>query len=340
MIISRAPLRVSFVGGGTDLPDFYHRYPGRVISAAIDKFVYVVVNRTPFIHKVSARYSISETVDFPHELKHTRIKAALVDIGIEKNIEIASFAHLPAKTGLGSSSSFSVALMKGLYAFVGKKIDKSEVAEAASRLEIELVGEPIGKQDQYAAAFGGFNVIQFNQDDTVTVEPVLLDFKKQLGLESHLLLFFTGIMRVASSVLTEQKANVGKNFDTLKTMADSVPECKTRLLAGDFKGLGDMLHQGWRKKKSLASNVSTGAIDELYEAGMNAGAWGGKVLGAGGGGCVMFLAPEDRKSSVRAAVQKVAAANNLSEFQEIPVKFVQSGAEILFNGDKHHAALS
>ncbi|MDO8469644.1 MAG: GHMP kinase [bacterium] len=333
MIISRAPLRISFVGGGTDLADFYHRYPGSVISTAIDKFVYVVINRTPLIHKVSARYSVSETVDFADELKHTRIKAALIDMGIQKNIEIASFAHLPAKTGLGSSSSFSVALMKGLNAYVGKKIDKGEAAEAASRLEIELVGEPIGRQDQYAAAFGGFNVIKFNPDDTVTVEPVLLDYKKRLGLESHTLVFFTGITRHASSILTEQKANINKKFETLKQMADSVPEFRSRLVQGDFRGLGTMLHEGWLKKKSLASNISSGVIDGLYDAGMNAGAWGGKIAGAGGGGCVMFLAPEDKKTAVREAVKRVAAANNLTDFQEIPVRFVQSGAEILFNGD-------
>lgn len=334
MIISRAPLRISFVGGGTDLAGFYRRYPGRVISTAIDKFVYVTINRTPLIHKVSMRYSISETVDFPNELKHTRVKAALIDMGIQKNIEIASFAHLPAKTGLGSSSSFSVALMNGLHTYIGKKIDKGEIAEAASRLEIELVGEPIGKQDQYAAAFGGFNVIQFHPDDTVTVEPVLLDYKKKFNLENHTLIFFTGIARSASSVLTEQKANIDKKFEILKQMADSVPEFKSRLIAGDLKGLGDMLHQGWLKKKSLASNISSGVIDTLYNAGMNAGAWGGKILGAGGGGCVMFLAPEDKKPAIREAMQNIVSINNLVDFQEIPVRFIQSGAEILFNGDK------
>ncbi|MEK7546573.1 MAG: GHMP kinase [Patescibacteria group bacterium] len=334
MIVVRAPLRISFLGGGTDLPDFYRRHPGRVISTAIDKFVYVAINRTPLIPKVSARYSISETVDKPDDLQHTRIKAALLDMGIGKGIEIGSFASLPAKTGLGSSSSFSVALMKGLNAFVGKKIDKHEAAEAASRLEIELIGEPIGKQDQYASALGGLNVIQFNPDESVNVEPVLWDYKKRLGLENNLLLFFMGLTRAASSVLTEQKANIDKKFDTLKEMAGSVDEFKKKLLSGDFEELGGMLHEGWLKKKSLASNVSNSTIDEFYNAGMNAGAWGGKVLGAGGGGCIMFLAPEDKKSAIREAVKEIAKDKNLSEFQEIPVKFVQSGVEILFNGDE------
>lgn len=333
MIVVRAPLRISFVGGGTDLPDFYRRYPGRVISTAIDKFVYVVVNRTPLIDKVSARYSIAETVSHPSELQHTRIKAALLDLGIHKNIEIASFATLPAKTGLGSSSSFSVALAKALHAFLGKKLGAYEAAKYAARLEIELVGEPIGPQDQFAASFGGFNVLQFNPDETVSVKPVLLDYKKRLALEDGLSVFFTGITRLASSVLTEQKSNIDKKFETLKKMADSVPEFEVKLLSGDFKGLGEMLHEGWLRKKSLASNISSGVIDKLYDAGMSAGAWGGKILGAGGGGCVMFLSLPDKKPAIRQAVKKVAAENNLPDFQEIPVKFAQAGAEVLYNAD-------
>ena len=336
MIVVRAPLRISFVGGGTDLPDFYRQSPGRVISTAIDKYVYVVVNRTPLIHKVSARYSIAETVGHPSELQHTRIKAALMDLGILKNLEIASFATLPSKTGLGSSSSFSVALVKALHAFLGKKMGPGEAAEAASRLEIELVGEPIGKQDQYAAAFGGFNTIQFNPDDSVDVKPVLIDYKTRLGLQDHTLIFFTGITRNASAVLTGQKANIGKKMDTLKEMAAQVPEFEALLLKADFKGMGGMLHAGWLKKKSLTGNVSNSLIDDLYDAGMNAGAWGGKVLGAGGGGCVMFLAPAERHAAIRKAMLVVAAKNNLNEFQELPMKFVHAGAEVLFNGDRFH----
>jgi len=337
MIVVRAPMRISFVGGGTDLPDFYRRSPGRVISTAIDKYVYVVVNRTPMIDKVSARYSISETVPRASELQHTRIKAALMDLGIEKGLEIGSFASLPAKTGLGSSSSFSVALMKGLHAYLGKKLDQREAAEAASRLEIELVGEPIGKQDQYAAALGGMNVFQFNPDESVDVEPVLLDYKKRLALEDHLILFFIGITRPAASVLSEQKANIGQEqkFETMRQMADSVHEFKGHLLSGAFRRLGEMLHEGWSRKKSLASTISSSVIERFYDAGMGAGAWGGKVLGAGGGGCILFIAPPERRAAVREAVGKVAAGENLAEFREIPVKFVHSGAEVLFNGDSH-----
>lgn len=333
MILTRAPMRISFVGGGTDLPDFYKRYPGRVISTAIDKFVHIALNRTPLVDKISARYNVAETVNHPSELQHTRIKAALADMGILKGIEIASFATLPVSTGLGSSSSFSVALLKALNAYQGKKIDKGSVAEDASRLEIELIGEPIGKQDQYAAAFGGFNIFQFNADGSVDVKPVLLGYKTRAAFESHVLLFFTGITRNASGVLTQQKTNIEKKLETLKAMADSVHEFEARLLKVDFPGMGKMLHDGWLQKKSLSSNGSSPVIEALYDAGMNTGAWGGKLLGAGGGGCVMFLAPVEKKIGIRQAVARAAQQANLADFKEIPVRFIQSGVEILHNSD-------
>ena len=284
MIISSAPMRLSFAGGGTDLPDFYTKYPGRVISTAIDKLIFIAINHAPYTNHVAARYSISEEVTHPSELNNSRIREALLDLGIERNIEIGSFAPIPARTGLGSSSSFSVALLKGLYAYVGKKLDKKEVAEAACRLEIDLVKEPIGKQDQYAAAFGGFNMLQFNVDGTVDVEPILLNYKKRMELESHLILFFLGTTRDASSVLSEQKANTAKNFEILKRMSDSVPIFKEALLHADFQSAGEMLLEGWTMKKQLASLISNSGIDKLFEIAMKSGAWGGKILGAGGAG--------------------------------------------------------
>lgn len=333
MIIVRAPLRISFVGGGTDLADFYRLYPGRVISTAIDKYIYVAINRTPLIKKISARYSMVEIADHPSELKNDRIRAALLDLGIYNNIEIGTFSHLPGQTGLGSSSSFSVALMKGLHTCLGKKIDKYEAAEAACRLEIELLKEPIGKQDQYASALGGFNTLQFNNDGTVTDERVMLDYKKRLDLESHMLIFFTGIERPASSVLTEQRQNISQKFESLKEMADLVPVFKEHLLKGDFKALGEILHQNWMKKKTLASNVSNSLIDEMYEAGIRCGAWGGKVLGAGGGGCLLFLAFPDKKSAIRNELYKIAQRNNLSKCVEVPVRIAQGGVEVIINTD-------
>lgn len=332
MLLIRAPLRISFVGGGTDLPDFYHRSPGRVISATIDKFIYLAIKPTPLLNKFIVKYQSVETVVHPRDLSHDRVREALLSLGItNKGLEIASFADIPAKTGLGSSSSFSVALMKGLCAYQGKAISKMQAAEAASYLEIDKLKEPIGKQDQYAAAYGGFNIFQFNANDTVDVEPVLLDFKKRSLLESNILLFFTGITRAASSVLGEQKTKIDKNFETYKQMAASVYDFKIKLLAGDVLGMATMLHEAWVHKKSLASNISSSTIDAMYQTAIQGGAWGGKILGAGGGGCLFLLAPPDKHNNIRMHVSEVARQNSLHDFQEIPVKFTQSGTDILFN---------
>lgn len=334
MIIVRAPLRISFVGGGTDLPDFYHKSPGRVISATIDKFVLLAINPTPMTNKISVRYSVSETVDRPEDIKNTRVKAAFLDLGIRNNIEIGSFASIPSKTGLGSSSSFSVALLKGLYTYLGEKKSRLEIAESACRLEIDLVKEPIGKQDQYAAAFGGFNVFQFNQDDSVNVSPVFLDYKKRGDLEKHSILFFTGIKREAASVLSEQKSKINQNFETYEKMAASVYDFENKLFAGDIKGMAEMLHEGWLRKKSLASNVSASLIDELYEAGLRSGAWGGKILGAGGGGCLFFLASPEKHENILSTLKEICRRESMSESTQVPFGFIQSGVDVLIDSDR------
>jgi D-glycero-alpha-D-manno-heptose-7-phosphate kinase len=195
------------------------------------------------------------------------------------------------------------------------------------------VKEPIGKQDQYAAAFGGLNIFQFNADESVDVTPVRLDYKRRHDFQDHLILFYTGLTRSASSVLIEQKANIQDKLDTLKEMSNSVFEFRTKLLAGNFIGLGEMLHEGWLKKKTLALNVSNRVIDDLYATGMSHGAWGGKVLGAGGGGCVLFIASPEKQAEIKEAMAVTAKKNNLEDFAEVPMKFVQAGAEILMNND-------
>lgn len=339
MLIVRAPMRISFVGGGTDLPDFYRRSPGLVLSTAIDKYVYVAINRPPLVREVSARYSIGEMVDHPSRLKNDRIREALLDLNIHNNIEVATFTDVFVNAGLGSSSSFSVALMKGLYMCQGRRMDEREAAEAACRLEIDLVKEPIGKQDQYAAAFGGCNIYRFNPDESVDVIPLRLDYKRRLHFERHILVFFTGITRLASSVLAEQKAGTEKNFSTLREMADSVLEFRDRLLRGEFEQLGRMLHANWTKKRTLASNVSNTALDAMYNAGMEHGAWGGKVLGAGGGGCILFIAPPERHTAIREALCDAAHVHGLNRFNEVPVRFVQSGVEVLVNSDSTHRVI-
>jgi len=331
-------MRISFVGGGTDLADFYTKSPGRVISTAIDKYVYVTVNRATLLKKVYARYGKFEEVDHSREIQNDRIREALLHFGITSHIGIATFNDLPEKTGLGSSSSFSVALMKALLVTNGQKAPPADIAELASHLEIDLVNDPVGKQDQYAAAFGGLNVFQFNSDHVVEVTPVHIDYKIQAEFQDHIQLFYTGITRLASSVLTEQKANIGNKMQSLQAMAGSVYEFRDRLAKADFPGMGAMLHDGWITKKTLASNVSNPIIDALYDAGKSSGAWGGKVLGAGGGGCVMFLTPFDKQAAVKAAVTMVAQKNNLQEFTEVPVRFVKAGVEVLLNNEHESPA--
>lgn len=333
MIVARAPLRISFVGGGTDLPEFFTRHPGRVISTAIDKYVFLVINRTPFIEKVSARYSVVETVDRPEDLQHTRLRAALTDLGIRSQIEIGSFASLPARTGLGSSSSFSVALLAGLYSYLGKSLEPGHLAELASRLEIELVGERIGKQDQYAAAFGGLHVYQFNSDGTVDVQPVALTVPLRRKLEYHMLLFYTGITRSAAAVLDNQRAHMDAHFELMKQMAADVEVFEGMLCRGDVEGMGRLLHENWMRKRQLSGMISSGVIDHIYNAGMGAGAWGGKLLGAGGGGCVLFLAPADRHDDIRQALKAQAGKLELTDSCEIHLSLVTSGASVVYNGD-------
>lgn len=335
MIIIRAPLRISFVGGGTDLPGFYEQYIGRVLSVTIDKFIYLAIKPVPLVNDFILKYQTTEIVKHPKEFKNDRVREALLDYGIVNNgIEIASFADIPAKTGLGSSSSFSVALMMGLSAFLGKKISKEYMAEEACRLEIDILKEPIGKQDQYATAFGGFNIFQFNKGGRVDTEPIFLDFKKQHNLERHTLLFFTGISRPASSVLKKQSDSINNKIEIYKEMSDSVLIFKEKLLASDIRGMAEILNDGWTRKKKLAPNISSSLIDTMLDLGIEFGAWGGKVLGAGGGGCILFLATPEKHEIIRKAVSEHASNNNLLEFMEIPVKFTKLGASVLFDANR------
>ena len=330
MIIVRAPLRISFVGGGTDLAAFYKKSPGRVVSAAIDKYVYVTITRTPG-KNVSVRYSATEIVEHPKMLKHDRAREMLLDAGIKDSVEISSFSQLPGQTGLASSSAFSVALVKGIHALQGKKLSPANCASEACRLEIDLVGEPIGKQDQYASAHGGLNIIQFNQDESVDVEPILLDYRHKLELQDHLLLFFTGFTHSASSVLKEQQKNT-KNRSTMETlsqMADSVHNFADALRTRDYELMGSMVHEGWQKKKTLASTISNGRIDALYAAALKAGAWGGKLLGAGSGGCLLFFVAPEKRAEVGGALDRLSRKQKLEDAAVIPFSFVQNGVEII-----------
>ncbi len=331
MIIIRAPLRISFTGGGTDLPSFYRKNPGMVLSTTINKYVYVAINETPLSKNITARYSSFETVTHPKHLNNHRIRAVLSKFNITKNIDVTTFSDVPIGTGLGSSSSFVVALLKGFYLYQNQSVSNEKIAEDACRLELQTLKEPIGKQDQYAAAIGGFNIFKFNTSGFVETTPLYLEYKKKVDFNNHLLLFFTGITREASSVLFEQNARAKQNMALLKDMSYDTLMFKNYLLNGKYKKLGQLIHVNWLRKKKLTSKISNKILDELYSSGYKNGAWGGKILGAGGGGCILFITASKNKNTIRKAVAACAKNNHLSEFKEIEFTFGQSGVEILMH---------
>lgn len=332
MIITRAPLRISFVGGGTDLADFYTKTQGAVLSVSIDKYVYVSIKHGPLIPGVHARYSQYESVAHPSALKNDRIREALLAGGITDHVEISTFSDFPGNTGLGSSSSFSAALMKAVRLSRGDVVSARQIAEDASMLEIGVLKEPIGKQDQYAAALGGFNVLRFNADHSVEAEPLNLSYQQMRDFEKHLLLFYTGITREASSILSKQRAQMPNKMSVLARMRDMVVPFRDSLFAGDFKAMGAILEDGWMLKRELAQGITSPDIDALHSAGMRAGAWGGKLLGAGGGGCLLFIVEPNAHASIKTALAREAAARGLSGFSDVPFNFVYSGVEVLLNG--------
>lgn len=331
MIVVRAPLRVSFIGGGTDLPGFYRLYPGRVVSSTIDIFIYVVMKPTFLVNKFIVKYQKTEVALHPEGIEHPAVREALRYFNIQTGIEIATFADVPAKTGLGSSSSFAAALLKGLGAFVGKALDAQETAQLASHLEIDLLNEPIGKQDQYAAAFGGFNLFQFNQDESVDRTPISLSQDVRDNLASHSLLFYTGMTRAAGSVLTEQRVRINEHLELYKEMSDSATLFRDVLCAGNLRRMAELLNEGWERKKRLGSRISNQTLNMFFERGLGAGAWGGKVLGAGGGGCLYFLVPLQKRAELLRALTEFSRTCSLNDAKEIPFNFTESGAEILFN---------
>jgi len=323
MIISQTPLRMSFVGGGTDFEDFYRRYPGRVLSTTINKYFYIGINPR-FDGRIKLNYSETELVEHREQIKHPLIRSALEEMEIKGGIDIISLSDIPARKtglGLGASSSFTVGLLNGLYDFLGKYAPPEILAEKACQIEINKAKSPIGKQDQYAASFGGLNLITFNRGDKIKVEPIYLNPRLKTDFQNHLLLFFTGKERSASSILTEQKQNIDEKFQLLKEMSDLVLVFKKALEKGDFQRMGELLNEGWLKKKRLASGISNPQIDEMYKLAMNAKAWGGKILGAGGGGFFLVMASPENQSGIREA---------LSGYQLIPFRFSESGSKIVF----------
>lgn len=331
MILSQAPLRVSFGGGGTDQEVFYSQQPGQVFSATIDKHVYVLLNPTPLIDRFTVKYQKTEVASHPIHLEHTRIKAALLELGIVKGgLEIGTFADIPARTGLGSSSSFLVALLRGLHQHLGRRISRHELAELACRLEIDALAEPIGKQDQYAAAFGGFNVFRFLPDGKVEVQPIAINDSTCAQLEDYLVLFYTGLTRDAGSVLRKQRADTTKKYDVLKAMAAQVPAFVRAVQEGDMPSFGSLLHEAWELKKSITDSISNTTINDLYNLSRSEGAWGGKLLGAGAGGCLLLIVPPETRKALLKALSSAAKKAGLPEARAIPFRFVHSGCGIQY----------
>ena len=302
MIITRTPLRVSFTGGGTDMADYYRINGGAVVSMAIDKYIYITVNKK-FDNEIRVSYSNTEIVKEVSELRHELAREAMRLAGIGGGIEVTSIADIPSGTGLGSSSSFTVGVLNALFTYAGSRLSARELAELACKIEIDILGHPIGKQDQYAAAYGGINYFRFLADDTVSSNRIELSADDMMQMRSKLMMFYTGITRSADGVLSEQKQNIGKKIEVLNEMKQQAADMYHTLSTSGFnRSFGEALHQGWEKKKTLAGGISNTEIARLYDAAMEAGAIGGKLLGAGGGGFLLFYCDEEYQSRVREAV--------------------------------------
>jgi D-glycero-alpha-D-manno-heptose-7-phosphate kinase len=307
VIMTRTPLRVSFAGGGTDLAEFYERDYGAVFSTAINKYIYVTVKRhgSVFNESIRVNYSRSEQVNRIDEVENNIARECLRFLEIEPPIYISTVADLPASTGLGGSSSFAVGLLNALHAFRGERVSAGQLAEEACYIEIDVLKQPIGKQDQYAAAFGGLNFFSFKPGGGVTVEPQRLSNGKLKSLFDYILMFWTGHQRDSSSVLVEQKSNTPAKMDALLRMREYAMQLQALSNNGNFEAckFGRILDGGWQLKRSLASKISTDKIDEWYVKAMAAGAQGGKLCGAGGGGFLLFVVEPSRQAAVSAALQ-------------------------------------
>lgn len=330
MIISRTPFRISFLGGGTDLPAFYQEEEGAVLSTAIDKYVYITVNDR-FDETYRLSYSKTEICKSVDQIDHKIFKNVLSKYAKQaearnggRGLEILSMADIPSGTGLGSSSSFTVGLLHAVKAHIGVFQSSEELASEASKIEIEDLKEPIGKQDQYAAAYGGLQYIRFLPTGDVSVEPVICTKQTKNELEASIMVFYTGITRSASGVLAEQKSNTDRKRETLREMKNLALRLKGVLEGGGpVRKAGELLHEGWMLKKSLASGISGGQIDEWYDRALKAGATGGKILGAGGGGFLMVLCPPEKQSAVKA---------ELKELKSISIGLESFGSKIIFVG--------
>ncbi len=321
MILTKTPLRISLFGGGTDLPDFYIRNGGGVLSFSINRYVFVALSeKFDFGFRVS--YSLNESVSEISEIKHPLVRNSLLLTGVSSPLEITSIAEIPSRgSGLGSSSAFTVGLLKALYEYNKTPKSNQQIAAAACKVEIELSGEPIGKQDQYGCALGGFKYLTFNSNDSVACEN--LEIENSQEFLNHCLLFYTGITRSASHLLHEQKRNTLENeliISNLKATLEHSIEGRKLLIQGDFEKLGKLLDEAWQLKKTFNSKVSNDVINDGYRTALNSGAWGGKLLGAGGGGFMLFMAPKSSHPLIK---------ESLRSWRHIPFSIDLLGSRLL-----------
>jgi D-glycero-alpha-D-manno-heptose-7-phosphate kinase len=309
MIISRTPFRISLFGGGTDYPAWFREHGGAVVGTAIDKYCYITVRRLPpfFEHRSRIVYSQVELVHNVSEIKHPAVRGILTDRAIKDGLEIHHDADLPARSGLGSSSSFTVGLLHALAALDSKMMSKRDLAREAIRIEQDVLKENVGSQDQLWAAYGGFNRIEFFPDSTFSVTPIIMPPDRRDDVNRSLMLFFTGFSRFASDFAQDQIKNIGNRTSQLKTMRSMVDTAVDILTdpKASLRQLGELLDAGWRLKRELADSVSNPQLDEIYEAGREAGAIGGKLLGAGGGGFMVFLVEPEKREKVRERLKKL-----------------------------------
>jgi D-glycero-alpha-D-manno-heptose-7-phosphate kinase len=327
MIVSRAPVRFSLGGGGTDLPSFANEHGGFLVAAAIQSYVFVAANRR-FYDSIRLAYSKTEIVDSVDQIEHRIFRESLLHTGVKSGIELVSIADLPANSGLGSSSAFTVALLNALHAYKRNFVSSEQLAQEACKIEIEILKEPIGKQDQYIAAYGGITAFTFHKDGTVETERLSISDDVIDELESNLCIFYSGVERAASTVLKEQAKTISANKDAaverMKRIKAIGYETRDLLLKGDVDRYGDLLHEHWTNKRKLASNMTDSVIDEHYEAARKAGAIGGKLMGAGGGGFFMFYTRPAEKRRVWETLSKRG-------LKPLRFRFDQDGARIVAN---------
>lgn len=328
MIITRTPFRVSFAGGGSDLPGFYHRHEGCVLSTSISKYMYISIHPTFNRRETCIKYSRTEIVEDVRKIQHPIARQLLLDHKVS-GVEVVSTADIPSGTGLSTSSAYTVGLINALNAFEGRYASQEKIAAQACETEIDKLGEPIGKQDQYGTAVGGIKFIRFLPDDTVEVEPLLMSPASKRELDENLLLFYTGLTHSAGEILKEQNKNVAseqQKFDNMVQMTELAREMREALVGGNLARFGEILNENWLLKRQLAPGISNGTVDKYYELAMRSGALGGKLLGAGGGGFLLFYCPKERQPHLR---------STLSDLVELPFQMETGGTKVIYVGDKN-----